>query len=1326
MNAGTPGSAAEQPGRVVTFYSYKGGAGRTMALANVAWILASNGRRVLVVDWDLESPGLHKYFPPSVLDPDSLHGTKGVVDIVREFEHAAVEQQDARQAGWEREQVLNWHHDHALVRHHAVKLRWPFPGRGHVHFLSAGLNNPDYSTAIASLDWDYFYERLGGGFLFDAMRADMTRNYDYALIDSRTGLSDVASICTLHLPDVLVDCFTLNNQSIDGAAQVARSVAARSGARKIRVLPVPMRVDEGEKKKADLGRAVARDQFTGFPEGLERDALVRYWGAVEIPYKTYYAYEETLAVFGDATGLTTSLLAAYERLTAELTLGTISQLPAMAEEKRQSVLDELTRRRAPIGGEITVAYIAEDRMWAEWVAGVLGQAGFPAHIHLLGGNSGVQLAGDSRTRVVLVMSAEASRSSHATATARALADASRLLAFPVISEVRLDRFLTVVPTINLVGLSERDAAGALLRGLDLAEGEAAAADGATRGRFPGTNPRISNVPGRNATFTGRDEMLEKLRDEIVGGSPAVILPVALHGLGGVGKTQVALEYAHRFKADYDLIWWLEAEQADFISTSLAALARQLGLPVGENVPDAAQTAREALRRGEPYSRWLVVFDNAADPDELARYLPDLPATGTGHVLVTSRNQAWASRANPLEVDVFSRSESVYHLTRRVPRLSADDASAIAQTVGDLPLAVESATAWLASSGTPVHQYLGDLARETNRVLSVGRTGEYPVLKATWNLAIQRLREREPAAARLLELCAFMDPDSIAEDLIMSDDMVDALRPYNEFVTEKMVIGKLVQQIVLLSLIKVDPQDNSLQMHRLVQQAVREELSEQELEATLHVVHGIIAGARPRRGDTDNPKNWPRYAIIWPHLAPSRALECEEDHVRWLLIDRVRYLWNTGEYQGSLEFGRTLESSWEAAVERYGRDSPTGLAFYRQLLYVRCQIANVLHAQGRFQEARDVDSRVLAEQRRVLPERHPHTLLTASCLGRDLRGLGQFQEALAMDLETYEDHLTAYGVTHERTLTAANNLAVSYRLMGDFAKAREIDQETLDHRVDVLGERHPRTIYSLANLARDQRETGQYEASAIRLRSALADHREVVGENSPETLRVAKSLAVSLRKAGQLEEALALTRETYQRYLERYGAQNPDTLACAVSLAADFSANGDQLEATRIAEEVLAQYRRSLDPVHPYTLATINNLATYARKRAQDEQARELAEEARSGFSARLGPRHPYTLAAAANLANCLADAGLVRDAEALERETFIAFRETLGERHPDTLAVEGNMAVTLAELDRTTEAEELRDRLLAMLATVLGERHGNYLALSRWQRLDWDLEPQPT
>ena len=276
------------------------------------------------------------------------------------------------------------------------------------------------------------------------------------------------------------------------------------------------------------------------------------------------------------------------------------------------------------------------------------------------------------------------------------------------------------------GLDEQQATDALLTALDhqTRPVEHPAGLAPAGPRFPGigSNPAVWNVGTRNARFTGRSSVLEELRSQILGGSQAIVLPLALHGLGGVGKTQIALEYAHRFKADYDLVWWISAEQPDFISTALADLAARLGYQVRESVADAAAAARDALRRGNPYSRWLLIFDNAGDPKELEDYLPG----GDGHVMITSRNQAWSRVAAPLEVDVFTSIESVDYLIRRVPSLTQEDALKIGTELGFLPLAVEQAAAWLEVTGVAARQYLDMLTTQTAEVLALDAPGDYPV------------------------------------------------------------------------------------------------------------------------------------------------------------------------------------------------------------------------------------------------------------------------------------------------------------------------------------------------------------------------------------------------------------------------------------------------------------------------------------------------------------------------------------------------------------------------------------------------------------------------
>ena len=346
-------------GKIVTFYSYKGGTGRTMALANVGWILASTGLKVLVIDWDLDSPGLHRYFHPFV-DSRLVSATPGVIELINDYAWAATVQEDNR--------ANDWHRQYAKILPHAVSLNWPgFPGEGTLDYVSAGRQNRDYSSSLTSIDWDNFYDRLGGGQFIDALREDMKAHYDYTLIDSRTGLSDIADICTVHLPDILVDCFTLNYQSIEGAAAVAKSVDQRYHYRNIRVLPVPMRVDEAEKDKADAGLDLARTKFDPFPKAMGEYEKNDYWASVVIPYKPYYNFEETLAAFGDAPRSPLTLLGAYERLAAAITEGRVRALGEMSEETRLRYRAAFIRPRQPPPGDIYLSYVPQDRMWADWI-----------------------------------------------------------------------------------------------------------------------------------------------------------------------------------------------------------------------------------------------------------------------------------------------------------------------------------------------------------------------------------------------------------------------------------------------------------------------------------------------------------------------------------------------------------------------------------------------------------------------------------------------------------------------------------------------------------------------------------------------------------------------------------------------------------------------------------------------------------------------------------------------------------------------------------------------------------------------------------------------
>jgi CO dehydrogenase nickel-insertion accessory protein CooC1 len=1291
-------------GQVITFYSYKGGTGRTMALANVAWIIASSGKRVLVVDWDLESPGLHKFFEP-FLEESKVSATPGVIELINDYANEALN-------GASRPD--DWYREFARVDRDAVSLEWEFPDGGKLDFLSAGRQNRDYSAAVCSLDWDNFYERLGGGRFFRALREDMKRNYDYVLIDSRTGLSDVADICTIELPDVLAVCFTLSNQSIEGAANVARQISNRYRDRNITVLPLPMRIEDGEKEKLDVGRSTARRRFEGFPQGMAQADSIAYWSSVEVPYKPFYAFEEILATFGDEPGLPASLLAAFERITAAVTSGGVAAMRPIPEEMRLQYKEQFARRPPAALTQVYLSYAPEDRMWADWIESILTRAGFRvtprSTVSKVTADPGVEET--FAPRVIAVLSSAYMSSPEARSLWRALSAAEaagirRQIAPIRVSDTRITEPFGEYTPIDLGRADATQAAARLLWAFDRPwhVPGTSQADGP---RFPGMMPRLAEVPARNADFTGRAETLELLRDRLSKGDAAVAQ--VLYGLGGVGKTQLAQEYAHRFKSDYDLVWWVPSERAEEISLSFAELARRMQLRVGDNVAEAAAAALEELR-SDTTSRWLLIFDNADNSDLLKSWLP----SGNGHVIITSRNKEWTNTADPLAVDVFSREESVAHLLRHVPHLDPGDANRVAEALGDLPLAIVQASAWLEQTGMPARAYVAELSTRATRILALNRPADYPLpVVATWNMSFDQLRDRSPAAVRLLQILAFCSPGPISTDLLYSDATMESLLPYDSTLSEVLMLGRIIRDISRFALVKVDPGSNSLQIHRLVQAVIRAQMTDQERIDARHELHKILIGARPERGETDDPANWVTFEIIWPHLGPSEAEECEDPRTRQLLIDWVRYQWKVGEYEACLKLANRLETAWSGQL---GVDDP-------QTLLLRFHIANVLRSQGRFREACDLDMAVLDRQRKVLGSDHPHVLMTAGSLAADHRALGDFREALESDKRTYVSFKEQFGEDHPRTLMAAFNLAISYRLNGDYASALRLDQDTLERRRVVLSADHPYTLGTAGHLAIEMRAEGAFRESVELLRTTLDKYREVLGEDMIESLRTATSLAVSLRKAGDQAEAMKLAQDTYSRFERRYGRQSPEARICALNLACDYAADGDFPRALDLALDVKGALASGLGEDHPNTLVAANNLACYLRAVGRFGEALGLAEDASARMRQTLGEEHPMTLSAVINLSNCLADARNLTEAESLQRSTMAVLARVLGAEHPDTLICQANLAITLRDADRSDEAEQLAASVLVRLEQVLGKGHPDISQLQAGQRINRDLEPQ--
>ena len=798
-----------------------------------------------------------------------------------------------------------------------------------------------------------------------------------------------------------------------------------------------------------------------------------------------------------------------------------------------------------------------------------------------------------------------------------------------------------------------------------------------------------SVPQRNRNFTGREDLLEQLNGRLAQGVTAV-LPEALHGMGGVGKSQIAIEHVYRRSRDYRLIWWIPSEQTNLIVQSLIELGEQMGLRAGAD-RSAVPAVLEALRVGEPYSNWLLVFDNAENPQEVRQFFPN---DGPGRVLVTSRNSQWSSLANSLEVDVFAREESVALIKRRSPQIPEDAANRLADSLGDLPLAVEQAAVWLAETGMPVHQYLDLFESKYAELLRVDPPADYDLpVAAAWNVSLDRLREDHPAALQLLQVCAYFAPEPVDWDFFSAVRGVSAPSALRAALDDPIKLARAVREIGRYALARIDHRKSTIQVHRLVQRVLIEQMNGTERAEMRHCAHEILAHADPR--NPQRSSEWPRYSALLPHVRASRMVECEDAWVRELVLNEARFLLARSDYAAALDAAEEAAGAWRRLL---GDEHEHVIAADQ----VR---AEALRWLNRYTEAYELQSNLVDRCRQVLGERDEATQRALSVLAILLRLRGDFYRARELDQRAYETTLREQGPDDPGTLQAAHNYAVSLRLAGDFEQAHRLDEDTYQRRVEVIGDDHLQTLNTRHSLYIDLQELGQFRSALEGQETLWKKTLELLGEEHSLTIWVARELSVTRRKASDHQGALDLSANVLDLLRRKRGEKSLDTVRAALNHATDLRQTGDLAAAAELGRQTMLHCRDLLGEEHPHAYATATNLAVTLRLLGQIEESHELDETAVSGLSRVLDTNHPRTILARANLASDLFAMGEIQQACDLDRQLLEHNAESRGDSHPTTLAIMLNLSYDLKALGRSAEAKELYEQALASFRRALGADH---------------------
>ncbi|KAH8682822.1 hypothetical protein BGZ60DRAFT_205902 [Tricladium varicosporioides] len=874
-------------------------------------------------------------------------------------------------------------------------------------------------------------------------------------------------------------------------------------------------------------------------------------------------------------------------------------------------------------------------------------------------------------------------------------------------------------------------------------------------------PPRSTVPfDRDMGFVGREDILTALEHQFCRSNAhnrAVLV-----GLGGVGKSQIAIEYSYRLRVKDPRVWvfWVYASTAERFEQAYRFIATELDLP-GSDDPKTDVLGLVSRWLGDiNNSRWLMILDNVDDIDvfrhtrgegsqngtqDTAPLSSYIPQTINGSVLLTTRDRkaaTWLSTGytSVISVNLMDPKEAEQLLWIKIPQgiSTSSDRAELVKELDYLPLAITQAAAYISAKAVrmSVSKYLtlyrrdeesqtrlldeesGDLRRDPGVPHSVIRT---------WQISFDQIKRSKPQAADLLSLIAMFDRQGIPEFLLSVQypnllDLEDAIAPLDEF-----------------SLITTDKGGKAFEMHRLVQLVTRRWLERYgDSEKWKGEAIKVVAKAFPS-GDYGN---WKTCEVLLPHSL--EVLKCELKSSKYLL-ERASLLYNMAWYswlQGNYEVARA-ESQESLTTRKYllqGNNTmisdSIGMlalvlsyqgkydeaeAMHREVLQRREEVlgqkhpdtltsmnnlAGALDNQGKYDEAEAMHREALQRRKEVLGQKHPSTLTSMNNLAGVLDSQGKYDEAEAMHREELQLSIEVLGQKHPSTLTSMNNLAKVLDNQGKYDEAEAMHREALQLSIEVLGQKHPSTLMSIGNLALILNHQGKYDEAETIHREALQLSIEVLGQKHPLTLTSMNNLALVFNNQGKYDEAEAMHREALQRREEILGRKHPDTLTSMNNLARVLDNQG-KCSTETIHREVLQCREEVLGQKHPSTLTSMNNLALLLNNQGKYDEAEAIHRGALQRREEVLGQKHPSTLTSMNNLAGVLNNQGKYDEAEAMHREALQRREEVLGQKHPSTLTSMSNLAVVLDNQGKYDKAEAIHREALQLFIEVLGQKHSD-------------------
>jgi CRP-like cAMP-binding protein/tetratricopeptide (TPR) repeat protein len=857
-------------------------------------------------------------------------------------------------------------------------------------------------------------------------------------------------------------------------------------------------------------------------------------------------------------------------------------------------------------------------------------------------------------------------------------------------------------------------------------------------------PPLGKLP---ADVRGRDGLLGELRRALRSYPWRASRTFVITGMGGLGKSTIALAAAKMAKDRGYRVWWLGATDTALLTSGMLEVLRELGAPesviapVREGARTASARAWEFLNGEHPGGRrWLLVFDGADHPAVLAGADASTPADGTGWlradpggmVIVTTRNrdpQVWGSSVTLRELkplDDEASAEVLRDLAPDVADPGGHQARELSRRLGGLPLALHLAGAYLGSpfarwsTFADYHEALDSVELPAALADIEGPGADVRAdVQRTWDLSLDALAAEGRPQARLLlfVLSCFAPATPVPAWLLRPAPLADLLEhqaggtaePGKDDGWSRLRAG--LQGLSHTGLIEISSGGgpagvNAITVHPVVADANRSRLATIAAAERRTVQNAAVALLETAAGglEPSRPGDWPAWRLLVPHL--DAAIDLLADDLAPAVLARLLTVSAAGT-EALLSSGRLAAAGKlaQASVQTaafLSRDDPAAMA-------ARGCLADTLVRRGRAGEAETLYRELLADRCRVLGDDHLDTLTTRHDLAAAIGMQGRYGEAEELYRGLLDDDYRLLGPGHRETLAARYNLARMIGLEGRYAEAEELGRQVLADQHKLLGDGDPDSLTTRQHLARVTGKAGRYADAERMYRQVLDDRRRVLGNDHPDTLATRHRLARMIGLQGRYGEAEELCHQILQDRRRLLGEDHHDNMATRHRLARMLGLQGRYADAEPLFRQVLAARRRTLGEDHPDTLATGHRLGWLVGRQGRYSEAIEIVNQVLGGRRQVLGDDHPDTLAARETMTWLTGLRGKLGEASELCRGVLEDRRRVLGDDHPDTLTTRATQAWLSERAGRYAEAEREYGEVLADRQRVLGPGHPDTL-----------------